>query len=726
MPPAPTETAGKEMGATMPTPKMTSIVDTAPGGSGAALRPPPSSGMTLRQAIQYSQENPTSQFASTLGGFIQSGEADQHAVQEGIDLSFAGRPSLADMYKAAAKITPPKKPSAAEGAGKAYMDTIQGAADKTAAQYPEALQHGIESVKKAGEEIMQPGGALPAITDATLGPASAAVQAIFAPFTGIIQELSQKAQESKGVQKVASGENPIGHVADLFGKLSSEIATVTKAHPDAARRVGDAANVLLSVLGGETGAGKEANTGDIGSDIGSAASGIKEKLTPAKGESPPVEQAPPPEPIKEGAPGITEQAKGAVRGQTSTALKSAYSQIYALPPDDIDFLLKNPQYANPQALGDASLYNLGREVEGKIGEARGGVDTPANLGSEVRDALLAKQQALREHAMQYPTGSRGALSNKKIEVDPHWLQQQLENEDVAGMTIDPKSGKVAPSSEMSKVNGLNPGGIRTVQNLWDTWQPAFEKGKLTPQQFIKFRQDLAQLANYNGGFDTDLNKVADNIRDNFNKEYRPSIPGLDKLDATHTQMSRDLERLQKGIAVSDNSGQLQLQDGALSKIMGATKETKDEFAQRLEELVPGITDRIQKANDFKGQWSSIVDENGSLKENSLNNIKNAVNQGRDVRLDKLEKLMPGITDRIRLVKAAEDFNGTLGLKPGKYATGAAVSQVLLGNPFAGLMGIYLSSPRVGLKLLQMIGNMGSGAGAAIEPAGEGAAGALPK
>src|SRR3990167_7442461 len=50
---------------------------------------------TLQEAINYARQNPQSDFAIQLKQRIQSGQADQDAAKEGIDLGWAGRKSVA-------------------------------------------------------------------------------------------------------------------------------------------------------------------------------------------------------------------------------------------------------------------------------------------------------------------------------------------------------------------------------------------------------------------------------------------------------------------------------------------------------------------------------------------------------------------------------------------------------------------------------------------------------
>lgn len=699
-------------------------------GTPAPMLQPQQNGMSLKDAISYAKLNPQSEFADKLGGFIQNGDADTRAMQEGIDLSFAGRPGLKDMYASHITMnggTPPAPESPIEHFTKGYMDLINSAADKTGEQYKEAADKigssvtgGAGALQKSEQETPENGSgadAARALLETPLGAASGGAQAIFAPITGIIQALSEKATDSTAMQDFASGNKTTGGILDLHDQLESKLSEIAKAHPEAAKNLGDAANVLLSTLGGETGAGK-ADLGAAGDTVieatKNAAQGAKEGIENAVNvakESVPASEAAPvaQKGVSDVLPSRVTDLATAARGQGATALKSAFSQIYGLPPSDIDFLLEHPEYANHESLSNASIYNLGKEVEGKIGQAHSNVPTPDDVTGEVKNGLQTKMQALNTHARQYATGTNDAKPGdmrKPINVDEDWLRNKL---DTAGVAIG-EDGRVEFKSDAGKVYPLNPAdtshGGSMIQGLWDEYGPKFESGKMNRPTFLKFRQSLADIANYPGGVDTAVQKVAHGIRDDFNTDYRPQWDGLDKLDAEHAKMQKDLDTSLTGIATIDKSSgmpSIKMNEGAAANMLNAGKDTRGELSRRLENIAPGVTKKISQINDFRDKWGGLVDENGVLQENALSNIKNSVNSGRDLRLGKLEQLMPGITDRIKLIKAAEDYNGTLGLKPGKYATGAAVSQVLTGNPFVGLGAMAATSPAVGLKILRIFG-----------------------
>lgn len=618
-------------------------------------------------------------------------------------------------------------------------DLLNKAADNTVEQQKEAGEKMISSVQ-AGREKLGPAsekadinaeGA--AIGETGLGVASGAVQGVFAPITGIIQAISDKASDTDAMQQFA--EHGTGPILDLYDSLEKKIGEISQAHPEAAQNIGDAANVLLATLGGETKAGAALDTNMKGTGAAMSKSLRDVTIGPddGGGGGPPggavgavrdaaaatAENAKTAGKTVADIFGKTKQAsaekiagaKNSVGTQTGGALKSAYSQIYGLPPGDIDFLLQHPEYATPEALSNASLSNLGSEVETKINEARGNIPSPDDLTEQVRQGLQTKVQALNEHAKQYSTigsDTRPGQTRRapNVKVDPNWLHDQLANKSVAGVEIG-KDNRISHGDADSRINSADsPEGARRLQDLWDTWGPKFAKGVMSTSDFLRFRQSLASIADYKGGVDTALNKAAHTIRNNANKEFRPQIKGLTELDAEHERMQKDLNDSLTGVGEIDKTSPLpkiKMNEGAAGNILNGTKDTKTDFAKRLEKIAPGIIKKIGENREFNKKWSDLVDmETGKQRRGALLDIKNSLNFGRDANLERLEQLMPGIADRLRLIKASENYHGTLGLKPGKYASGAAVSQILTGNPFVGIAAMAATNPSVGLRILRLL------------------------
>lgn len=687
--------------------------------------------MTLRQAISIAKNNPTSDFASTLGGFLQKGDADQQAMKEGIDLSFAGRPSLQDMYSEHLEknnVTMPEG-STLDQLKDGYMGTLESAADNAAKDFQEQGQDVTKNVQESGNEFADANekgdvpGEVKALSEGVLRSGGDVAKGLWNGAAGIIQAIVDKTSDAKAVEDFAAGNKTTGGILDLYEKLENGLDDIAKQYPDQAKDLGSAANILMSVLGNETEAGdtdigeaasataKTAREAAVGPDDGGPPGGAVGAIRDAAGKvvdtiknNVSSGEMGPQKGIADLIPatGKVADAANAVAGNAGTALKSAYSQVYGLPPDDIDFLIKHPEYATQEALSHASLSNLGTDVETKIAENAKDIPKVDEITDEVKGGLQKKMQAVNEHALEY---TKLGNQNKQIKVDPNWLKDQLTNKKIAGVEINP-DGQVTHGDADSAIRpSSSPRGAQAMQDLLTTWGPVFADGKMTYKQFLSFRQDLAQLANYKGGVDTVLEKSAHAIRDKFNTTYRKNIPGMDTLDAEHTRLQRDLDNSLTGIATIDKTSgmpSVKMNEGAPSNILNAGKETRGELAKRLENIAPGITNKIAQRNAFIDKWSDLVDQNGKLQGNALGNIKNSLNFTKDLKLQKLEGLMPGISDRLKLIKAAENFHGTLGLKPGKYATGAAISQVLTGNPIVGLAGVALSSPQVGLKILRTL------------------------
>lgn len=717
------------MGTDLPKPNMVQNVAGAARNmsAGATLESNPMAqkGMTLHQAIQFAKANPSSDFTKTLGGFIQRGEADDRAMHEGVDLSFAGRPGLKDMY--ANHITmkggkPPGADSPIEHFMQGFMDLVNKAGDNTVQQQQEGSDKIVSSIREGAGKIEEAtdkiaGAEAPTAEDlkqtaigegeSGLGAASGAVQAVFAPITGIIQAISDKASDSKAVQAFANGAGPL---VDLYDQLEKKIGEISAQHPEAAKNIGDAANVLLATLGGETGMAK-ADVGEAAdaamdaakADVAGAGTAIKD--TAGK--------------MQEKVAAVPEKITsipGNVKEQVPLTAKSIFSKIYRMSPDTsstlIDYAHEHPETNLHDVLTQQNIYNLSKQVEHSIAEEKTKISSPENISKEVESGLQKKVHALNEHAKQYSTlgnDSAPGAPRKGIKVDPNWLKAKLES--VAGVKVGEK-GQITHGNANAKINPIDsPGGARVMQDLWDTYAPEFAKGEISRAIFLKFRQSLAAIADYGQqGERGTLENVGHGLRDAFNTDYRKQVPNLEKIDAEHTKMERDLEDSLTGIATVDKtrgSPKIKLNEGAVSNMMNADDATRIAMQKRLESIVPGITKKIEEANQFNKEWQSIVDENGNLRENALSNIKNSLNAGKDLRLGRLEKIMPGITAKLKLIHAADEYHNAMKGLPGAYVGASAMSQIFTGNPLLGLAGAFATQPNIGIKLLQTIGRMKS-------------------
>lgn len=577
----------------------------------------------------------------------------------------------------------------------------------------ESLQKPSSPVDAAKKLVQGTKGA----AEVMAGTASGALQAtIFAPISGTLQALADLASDQKAVQEFAEDKGPI---LDKINELGDKFGAIAKAHPEQAQVLGDAFNIILGTIG--VGKGVPAGATDIRGTTNAAASGLKKVLGNA---------------VKTGQ-NAAETVGGAVEGvgaktkavgakigpMAATPATHGFAQLFGNGPEHIPFMIKNPDLFTPEAMKQASDYNLTRGVQRVIEEEKTNVPTPDQISEEVRGGLTRKVQALNEHAKLYSTLGNDSLPGaprKAVVVDPEWLRNQIQR---TGLTID-KDGRVSPPKGGGEGGAplrlsASPDGYKAFQKIWDDWGPVFARGKMSPRQFLDFRQDLARAADYQGGMDSVLNQVAHGVRDNLNKEYRPQMDGLEKLDVDHAALEKDLQASLTGLGAVDETGiapKIKLNEGAASNIMNAIKDTKGELGRRLENIAPGITKKVAENRAFLEKWAGIVDENGNLAENAINNIMNAVNKGRDLRLEKLEEAVPGITQRIKQIKAIQDINSAMGQKVGAYTRAVIEGGLLVTHPALGLAAIATLNPKVGLGILRKLGQW---TGHSVE-------GALPK
>lgn len=301
------------------------------------------------------------------------------------------------------------------------------------------------------------------------------------------------------------------------------------------------------------------------------------------------------------------------------------AQATGLNPETVSQIVGNPEAFTKTAMAQTDRASLAQEVESALNKR---IESLGETGKEY--------QGIRENPVQVP-------------VKPTDLTNIIQ--ETTGLTM--KDGVLETSGSASI---RNPSDISALQRkIVSVWQPEFEKGYLTSDEYLNFRSDLGKMAKYEGGIgkSADLENLADVMRGKTNTKYRPSIPGLEELDQKFGPQAQSLRELKKG----------------------------------------------------------IFDKDGNLNTNALNTITNATNRGRDLRLAQLEEISPGITQKIKVVKAIEDIQNTGGHKVGTYAratlgSGGAVASFLTGHLPATALFIaemILASPDVAIPLIRAYG-----------------------
>lgn len=218
----------------------------------------------------------------------------------------------------------------------------------------------------------------------------------------------------------------------------------------------------------------------------------------------------------------------------------------------------------------------------------------ASIAQDIKNALDERDAHLSDTGKGYdPIREAGAVPNgyenvkntppaNAIPVSSNFLEEELRNTaklEVQDGTIKPTTTSKVSKSEVSK-----------LQEVLDTFKPSFQRGYITPEEFLTLRHKLAKAAyNDSGVKNTDVAKLAEDIRNNLNTSYRGAVPGLEELDNSYSSELSDLNKLRKGFL--DRHGNLL--EGATNKIANAGKAGKEDTLARLEQISPGITQRLQ-------------------------------------------------------------------------------------------------------------------------------------
>lgn len=403
----------------------------------------------------------------------------------------------------------------------------------------------------------------------------------------------------------------VGLVAGATGKIA-EASTVA----DAARAAELAGSTGIRTMAGDVASGNALTRGaNTVSDTAGTVSNAVNPLTPVIG-------------------GISKVIGGS--GLISSELGS---QLTGLEPQTIDAIIRNPSAFTTEQIANSSRVSVAQQVEDAL-----------NVRMEQLSETGSGYNAIRQSGT-VPEGYQNIKNvppANAIPVEQGFIENQLRT--IA--KVDVHDGKIIPKGS-SVIRASK--DVRALQNLLDTWKPEFQKGYLTPEEFLNFRQDLAAAAKYDREFSTSkpVEGVAAGIRDAFNTSYRSSVPGLESIDTQYATQIKELTALRKG----------------------------------------------------------LIDKNGNLLESAINKIANATGKGKDAQLARLEELVPGITKKLGVLKAMEDIQKIGGTKVGTYPSaflkaGGVLAGIATGNIWAiGAAASYMiiASPDIAVPLLRLLG-----------------------
>lgn len=279
---------------------------------------------------------------------------------------------------------------------------------------------------------------------------------------------------------------------------------------------------------------------------------------------------------------------GKLLGRGADAVSGVAGGLTGVPGKMLQDIYRNPADYTPQDIANITRSTVSHEVESALKDKIESLDETGSGYNPIREAAT------------------------QIKVADNFLENQLRTE--AG--VDVVDGRIVAKGSSSIRDAKD---VAAVQQLFNTWKPEFQKGTLTSEEFLNFRQDLSKVAKFDREFSASkpVEGVAAKIRQNLNTEYRKQVSGLDKLDEDFAAQKTSLDELRKGFIDKDGN----LLESATNKIANSLGKGKDAQLARLEEIIPGITRRIEvmrtieairKASETNGGFLGKLVEGGSF------------------------------------------------------------------------------------------------------------------
>lgn len=431
----------------------------------------------------------------------------------------------------------------------------------------------------------------------------------------------------------------MGYLHQRYGSVDNLLHT---AYTDPVGLAADVATVLSAGAGGLGIAAKGAELGGL-ADTADALANAGRLAGKASELTNPLT------PLAKGAGALVNPAKSAI-----TAGVSRLAGFNRATPAEI--------IANPDFFTSENIANVTRE----------------NLSKQVAEAFASKESDLNEATAQYaPIVSDTANT---VKVPKNWLEAQLR--DIA--KVDVKDGEIIPTTRTT----IRTSQLSGLQDILDQFKPAFQKGSLSNEEFLNLRRQLDQVAyGSNGIKDSKVAGVAARIRGQLNTDFRSQVKGLEEKDNQTSSQLEDIQKLRKGFF--DKQGNLTANaESKIANAANATKATREgSDIARLEQLVPGITEKIKalkaienirSAKDLKvGTYDRSILETGGI-------IGGAATGNLAVVAGSFAAMILGNPDiAVRVIKAVNQVDPRIGTlimaRLARYATVGAVSSKVTGQ-----------------------------------------------
>lgn len=282
-----------------------------------------------------------------------------------------------------------------------------------------------------------------------------------------------------------------------------------------------------------------------------------------------------------------------------------------------------------------------------------------NLADDVFNAGQQLESAMQHGGAAYG-GVVSANAGREVVMPENWIKDVLGkgtsvSEDGSkaipfklNIVDDPATGGMKVVAD-TKSFTRNPSDIAAIQNFVNNWGG---KSTMSAEEFLNMRQDLSQLSKF--GKDVGRNDaaelVAKALRADANKTMRPQIKGLQERDELQAPLINQWNQFKKDFLKPNESGQ-------------------------------GYV----------------------FKDGAVNKIANSIGKGKSELLNRLERIAPGITQRLQLMKTVESIESAYGLKVGTYAKSIVGGASLLSGNVPGIIAAIVSHPDIAIPLLRGLG-----------------------
>lgn len=306
--------------------------------------------------------------------------------------------------------------------------------------------------------------------------------------------------------------------------------------------------------------------------------------------------------------------------------KFGVSQLTGLNPQTIGNIVENPQAFTSESLTNTNRASLASSVKETIDQR---IKDLSATGKGY-EAIKASPDVVN-----VPGGSIGQVLDK-------YGLQVIDSKDAEGNAIY----KIKTTSESVPLSPSDKTALQDFLNVYG------HEPQLSSNAFLNTRSALSDLSRYESGRTGNLEKIARDLRSTYDQLGKNQISGLSELDQKYAPEVQQLKQIKKDY------------------------------------LTP----------------------NGEFKDGAVNKIANLTGKGKDQVLRRLEQIHPGITQRVKMLKAAEDIEAAHGQKVGTYArsasaTGAAIFTATGNFPaaIASIVSAIVASPDVAVPLIRAYG-----------------------